>query len=183
MSGSAVPQAPGRLEVVRALINTADLEAGTDQLATPADLASWSHSHGLVMNLEASRSDVERVLQLREALRTILCAHHHPGVDSEPALRLVNENMTWAGVTPVLTGDSLTWTSAEKGLPGLIGQLLTIIVAAETTGHWSRLKACSSDSCRWAFYDHSRSRTGRWCSMQICGNRAKQQKFHRTSGT
>ncbi|HLL62302.1 MAG TPA: CGNR zinc finger domain-containing protein [Propionibacteriaceae bacterium] len=74
---------------------------------------------------------------------------------------------------------SAAWTSLGEGVPGLVGQLLSTVLAAESTGHWSRLKACSNDSCQWAFYDHSRSRTGRWCSMQICGNRAKQQRFHR----
>jgi predicted RNA-binding Zn ribbon-like protein len=49
--------------------------------------------------------------------------------------------------------------------------------AAMTQGTWHRLKICSSDDCRWAFYDHSRSGTGRWCSMKLCGNRAKQESW------
>ncbi|WP_245775276.1 CGNR zinc finger domain-containing protein [Nonomuraea wenchangensis] len=32
------------------------------------------------------------------------------------------------------------------------------------------------DRCQWAFYDHSRSRTGRWCSMRVCGNRVEQAR-------
>src|SRR3712207_8580100 len=36
-----------------------------------------------------------------------------------------------------------------------------------------RLKACPWDSCQWAFYDQSRNRSGVWCNMAVCGNRAK----------
>jgi hypothetical protein len=102
-----------------------------------------------------------------------------PRWPARTALEVINEGLRWGGVRPILTESSLAWTSLGEGVPGLVGQLLSTVLAAESTGHWSRLKACSNDSCQWAFYDHSRSRTGRWCSMQICGNRAKQQRFHR----
>jgi predicted RNA-binding Zn ribbon-like protein len=35
------------------------------------------------------------------------------------------------------------------------------------------VKACARESCRYVFFDHSRNRSGRWCSMQVCGNREK----------
>ncbi|TMI13474.1 CGNR zinc finger domain-containing protein, partial [Candidatus Bathyarchaeota archaeon] len=42
---------------------------------------------------------------------------------------------------------------------------------------WARLKACSSDTCRYAFYDNSKNHTGKWCSMAVCGNRNKVRKY------
>ena len=36
-----------------------------------------------------------------------------------------------------------------------------------------RVKICPADDCRWAFYDASRNRSRQWCSMEVCGNRAK----------
>ncbi len=36
---------------------------------------------------------------------------------------------------------------------------------------------CSSDTCQWAFYDRSKNRSGRWCSMQVCGNRTKTRAY------
>ncbi len=44
-------------------------------------------------------------------------------------------------------------------------------------GTWSRLKACREHECEWAFYDHTKNRSGAWCSMQRCGNRAKARAF------
>jgi hypothetical protein len=41
---------------------------------------------------------------------------------------------------------------------------------------WIRLKACSRDSCRWAYWDGSRNTSGRWCSMAGCGNYVKMRR-------
>jgi predicted RNA-binding Zn ribbon-like protein len=45
---------------------------------------------------------------------------------------------------------------------------------------WERLKVCDRDSCRWAFYDTSRNRAGRWCSMAGCGNHIKMKRAYAT---
>ncbi|WP_285576238.1 CGNR zinc finger domain-containing protein [Actinoallomurus iriomotensis] len=50
-------------------------------------------------------------------------------------------------------------------------------------GTWTRLKACREPSCRWAYYDHPRNRRRTWCSMGICGNRAKARASHHREST
>ena len=35
------------------------------------------------------------------------------------------------------------------------------------------LRHCHGERCGWLFLDRSRSRRRRWCSMELCGNRAK----------
>ena len=42
---------------------------------------------------------------------------------------------------------------------------------------WPRLKACRDDTCQWAFYDHSKNRSGHWCSMEVCGSRHKARQY------
>ncbi len=66
----------------------------------------------------------------------------------------------------------------EGTAAGLAG-LLLIAAEAATAGTWSRLKVCSADNCRWAFYDRSPTRSGCWCSMAVCGSRAKSRAFRR----
>jgi predicted RNA-binding Zn ribbon-like protein len=44
-------------------------------------------------------------------------------------------------------------------------------------GSWSRLKACRSDTCQWAFIDNARNRSRQWCDMAVCGNREKARRF------
>jgi len=42
------------------------------------------------------------------------------------------------------------------------------------TQDFSNVKACEGRTCTLLFADHTRSHARRWCSMAICGNRAKQ---------
>ena len=62
-------------------------------------------------------------------------------------------------------------------------RLLAIVAEAVAAGTWTRLKACREPSCRWAYYDYSRNRRRTWCSMDICGNRAKARASHHRKAT
>jgi predicted RNA-binding Zn ribbon-like protein len=62
------------------------------------------------------------------------------------------------------------WRSPESLLLP-IGEALGRFVCDE---NFSDVKACEGQSCTLMFADHTRGRARRWCSMAICGNRAKQ---------
>jgi len=62
------------------------------------------------------------------------------------------------------------WRSAESLLLP-IAEALAKFVCEEDL---ARVKACEGHSCTLVFADHTRGRARRWCSMAICGNRAKQ---------
>ena len=61
----------------------------------------------------------------------------------------------------------------------MFGRLLGIVARAQADGTWERMKACPWHTCHVAFYDHSRNRSRTWCSMEVCGNRAKAQTYRR----
>jgi len=61
------------------------------------------------------------------------------------------------------------------GVDGAMGAILAAVYEAVRDGSWRRLKTCRT--CGWAFWDESRSRTATWCSMQLCGNRAKVRRY------
>ena len=65
------------------------------------------------------------------------------------------------------------------GIDRVFGRLLSIVARAQTDGSWERMKACPWHTCHVAFYDHSRNRSRTWCSMAVCGNRAKAQTYRR----
>lgn len=67
----------------------------------------------------------------------------------------------------------------RAGFAGASGALLAIAAAAIADGSWSRLKVCPGPHCGWLFYDHSRNRSGRWCSMAVCGGREKARTHYR----
>jgi predicted RNA-binding Zn ribbon-like protein len=62
------------------------------------------------------------------------------------------------------------WRSPEALLLP-IGEALARFVCEEDFSH---VKACEGLACTLLFADHTRGHARRWCSMAICGNRAKQ---------
>jgi predicted RNA-binding Zn ribbon-like protein len=62
------------------------------------------------------------------------------------------------------------WRSPES-LLAPIGEALARFVCEED---FAAVKACEGHSCTLMFADRTRRRARRWCSMAICGNRAKQ---------
>lgn len=178
------PPAPGELALVQAFLNTADLEGGTDDLERPAALSAWLASHGLLSNtIELTSNDLARAIRVREGLRDLTSAN-----GGAPAPTGVGAAVSAAAGDPafrlVLSDDgTATLHAASPGLDGALGRLLAIVAAAMADGTWSRLKACRRQRCRFVFYDRTRSRTGAWCSMAVCGNREKAEAFRRRHRT
>src|SRR4051794_41251962 len=78
-------QAPGELERLRAFVNTWDVETGVDELGTPGALHDWLAAQDLLGAGEArvARPALTRAVELREALRAVLLAHHGEPADPD----------------------------------------------------------------------------------------------------
>lgn len=170
---------PEPIRRVIAFVNTFDVEARTDAIATSADLAAWLQEHELLAEGETiTATDVAAAVRLREALRSALLAHddHGHAARQDAALATVALQLT-------IRGDgSIVLMADEAGTPAL-GRLVAPIPAAIADGSWSRTKVCPMDACLWAFYDQSRNRSRRWCSMDVCGNREKTRTFRERQRT
>ncbi len=83
--------APGSLEIVRSFVNTLDVDDGIDSLARPAELAAWLTVQDLAgegaQKLRATAADLRRAIELREALRAHLLAHHDQPLPDSAARR------------------------------------------------------------------------------------------------
>jgi predicted RNA-binding Zn ribbon-like protein len=186
---AAIGPAPGRLELVRAFVNTLDIEACTDELSSPDALDDWLRARDLAGpdGPRATGRDLRVAVTIREGLRDVL-AGHAPGQQPAPTdglrsvvsalpVRLdVGENGAVRAV-PAVGGPE--FAGPETGL----AELLLIAAEAATAGTWRRLKVCGADDCRWAFYDRSPAGSGCWCSMAICGSRAKSRAFRSRAAT
>lgn len=62
------------------------------------------------------------------------------------------------------------WQSPESLLLPLARSLADFVCTEDFT----YVKACEGPDCTLLFVDRTRSRARRWCSMAVCGNRAKQ---------
>ncbi len=170
--------APGDLEVVRDFVNTLDVLPGTDEIDDPASLASWLVDHRLVATPPAlDDEDLARARSLREALRALLVAKAGFPLALETAeafddavgsthLRARADEAGWLELLP----------AEADGLEHAIGQLLSIVFAAQQDGTWPRLKACGE--CHWALYDHTRNHSAAWCGSQ-CGARVRARRHRR----
>jgi predicted RNA-binding Zn ribbon-like protein len=171
--------APGRLETVRRFVNTRDIEAGIDAIAAPRQLAAWLREADLLEPpAQLTPVQVRQAIVLREALREALTANHAGRLMPADTLAVLNDVAERAQITLTITADS-GWVARPRaaGVDGALGALVVVVADAIADGTWERLKVCGKQACRWAFYDHSRARSGKWCSMRVCGNRAKQQAW------
>jgi predicted RNA-binding Zn ribbon-like protein len=178
-------EAPGELERVRAFVNTIDLEEGTEELAGPQELADWLVKHDLSpAGLNATDADLEHAVGLREAFRAVLLAHNGgTGFVHGTAVQALNEAAARSNVRLRFdkTGTGTLKPGAD-GVDGALGRLLAIADLSAGDGTWARLKACRDDTCQWAFYDHTKNRSGAWCNMAVCGNRAKARAYRERRG-
>ena len=185
MQWENVKPAPGRLALMQRFVNTRNYLSGGDLLADAEQATAWLTGHGLLRAGERlGERERERLVEFREALRSLLSANNEmPRADTQ-ALNIF------------LTTVDLRVQFGPDGRPGLesapgggeaervVGRLLAEVVRAEAEGRWGRLKACSNEECRWAFYDASKNRSGRWCTMQVCGARHKMRAYReRKSGS
>jgi len=66
-----------------------------------------------------------------------------------------------------------------EGVAAAFGTIVAIAFVASFDGTFAHLKTCASEDCRAVFYDRSKNHSGRWCSMEVCGNRAKMRRFRK----
>ena len=178
--GDSPPErtAPKPLDLVQRFVNTIDLETGEDELTSPELLRDWLAERGLVeSSVTAGAADLRRALDVREGLRAVLQSNNGVAFDAGRVERL-EKVAARARLRVCFVKDGGPELAPEcSGVDGAIARLMAIVAAAAESGEWQRLKSCPRDTCFWAFYDHSKNRSGRWCSMESCGNIEKAKAF------
>jgi predicted RNA-binding Zn ribbon-like protein len=178
----AHPQPLPAADLIREFVNTRNVEQQTDELGSPEALAQWLRRHGLLAGrADADERDRRLALDLREALRETLLTHHDSaGEPAAPDLERLAGDLTLRLTFPA-GGPRLE--PAEPGVRGALAALVAAVYRSVADGSWSRLKACPAEDCTWAFYDASKNRSRTWCSMEVCGNRAKTRTFRSRHAT
>ncbi|GGN93387.1 hypothetical protein GCM10011579_091920 [Streptomyces albiflavescens] len=157
--------APGGLALVEALVNTVDLESGADTMDTAEGRAAFG----------VAERDVADVRELRESLRAVCLAHagHAPHREVTPLGELLARAPLYVAVDE--RDGSAALAPADAG--PLLSRVAAAVAEALTAGTWLRLKACELPECHWVYYDRSPAGRGRWCSMSVCGARAKMRRY------
>ena len=171
--------APGSLRLIQALVNTLNAETGRDLLGTAPEAGRWLTAAGLLPSGSVV-TGVQRaaLAELREATRQVLGSHIERREDPEAASRLTMALAPSRLTLAVDPAGGVCLVSADHDpFSRVIGAVAAAIAEAATAGTWARLKCCPGRRCGWAFYDRSASSRSRWCSMQICGARAKMRAY------
>ncbi|WP_433450807.1 CGNR zinc finger domain-containing protein [Streptomyces sp. CA-142005] len=162
--------APGALALVESLVNTLDVETGADTLDTEEGRGRFG----------ITEDGLAEARELRESLRAVLLAHagHPPHREVAPLGRLLAHAPLYVAV------DDSDGSAALAPAPDapLLSRVAAAVAEGLTQGTWMRLKACEAPDCHWAYYDRSPAGRGRWCSMQVCGARAKMRRYRAKEG-
>ncbi len=188
------------LETVGEFLNTLDERRFTlhgiqhtpaDALPAPSDLAAWLAGHELIPpGTPATTRDLALAHALRQALRDLLMLRAAP--DAAPqaaqaaaaghavASRLLRANSALSAHQLRVQADPdgiPVLVPTGHSIPAALAAIAATVALAQAAGTWHRLRICAAPDCRWVFYDTSRPGAARWCSMRICGNRAKTRTY------
>ncbi|MFF4604624.1 CGNR zinc finger domain-containing protein [Streptomyces sp. NPDC001339] len=186
----ATRTAPESLLLVQDLVNTLDIETGEDALTAEGGLAAFLEPQEPREPQEPDQprephqpqepQDLRELQELREALRAVCLAHTVGTAVPEPAARALDRLLAAAPLVLAMPPDGDAALRPAPGLRGaahLTARIAAGIATAVADGTWKRLKACEAYDCRWVFYDRSPGGRSRWCSMAVCGSRAKMRTY------
>jgi predicted RNA-binding Zn ribbon-like protein len=175
---STAKTAPEPLYLVQRFVNSRDVESGEDELASAETLRAWFAERGLMSSVEpVTAADVRRAVDVREGLRALLLEHNGHPRDDERVRRLDRAAGRASVRVRFEPGHDPELVASGAGVDGAIARLMAMVASAVEGGIWKRLKACPREECEWAFYDRTKNASGRWCSMESCGNIEKARAF------
>lgn len=182
VDGLSLKPAPEPLALVQAFVNTRNVMHGYDLLEDADGATAWHFEHGFLEgDARVGEADRRRLVTFREGLRGLLLAHNGES-GGDAGAEALNELVSPAPLTVRFGPEGepyLTATGDPDTVEGVMGTVLTAIVLSGADGTWRRLKACRNEGCLWAFYDSSKNRSGSWCTMDVCGARAKMRAYRR----
>jgi len=180
--GSSTPPAPDDLELVRAFLSLHDHERGNPDGLPPSleSLRWWLGSRGLVEAADPIKDqDLAWALRVRDALTSKVRENMGEPRDAT-ATELLNRAAEETGLRVCFgCGEDSPIHVDATGVRGAIGEILGTAFLAELDGRWERFRVCHDPECASVFFDRSKNKSGKWCSMASCGNRAKVRAFRK----
>ena len=158
----------------------------------PADIISGLRQSALPGELDATAAQARA---LREWFRSFVLAHKGRRLKPvaleqlRPLNRVLERDEQFsqivkpagsanpAGRRPLSLRSQRRWRSADALLIPIGWAMADLVCNAD----FAQIKACQGSICTLLFLDKTRGRARRWCSMAVCGNRAKQAAHRQRS--
>jgi predicted RNA-binding Zn ribbon-like protein len=179
------------LETAFDFLNTLELESGalTERLHTFDDAVSWLEDRRVLPEPDAVRklgrtsagasAALEKIIETRNALRNVAHSVAHEETPARADIDEVNRALRsreQIQLIPDAEGCRLGHTHVGDPLDDALARIAEPIVRKIGEGQDERFRICANDTCRWIFFDESRTGRRRWCDMATCGNRAKARR-------
>jgi predicted RNA-binding Zn ribbon-like protein len=181
--------------------NTADWHASdqpVEYLTSYAALVAWGRHVGILNDSQAEHllaeaghrpteaaAVLERAVALREAIYRIFGAISAGLPPEDDDLTVLNAELAralaYSRIVPSGEGYAWDWAGSRDALDRVLWPVARDAADLLAAGDLDRVGQCSDDRCGWLFFDTSRNRSRRWCSMEDCGNRAKARRYYRRS--
>lgn len=163
------------LNLIEEFLNTIDersfrrhgqAHVGGEHLTSPGELRDWLADRDLVdTGIELGPADLAGAIALRTTLRQSLVGEGDAATAfADYPLQLASDR---SGGLRVAARSGRQWLDV----------IVETVAMAACRGDWRRIKLCAAPDCRWAFHDTSRNGRGRWCDMNVCGNRHKTRTY------
>lgn len=157
------------------LLNTRWIQDGErqDLLTSTEGLGIWLASNGLDGRFTADGATLEKTLAARDALTATVDDPGDAAAAAE-ADAILDHGRIRATLGIEGPGERAEFADPAWG-PGwtAVHTYLDLLRVAP-----DRIRACAHDACVLHFFDTSRNGTRRWCSMAVCGNRAKASRHY-----
>ncbi len=151
--------------------------APEERLPDPAALSAWLAEAGLLEASSPTASDLERALDLREAIFRAASAVVDGGTPRRPDLSVVNAAaLGLRRGAPQLTPALATRWEADAPVAYALARVAADAIEV-LSRHADRLARCELPGCGAVLLSRSRGERRRWCSLETCGNRAKVAAF------
>lgn len=130
-----------------------------------------------------------QLIHLREAVEAIF-SYQIFKIESEKwsafsAVELINrlkEDTDFNRRLVVNSQESIVIEQISSPIDARISEVITEVfdILSDSTRR-SRVKVCANESCKAPFMDRSPTNNRVWCSMAICGNRAKAKRYYHST--
>ncbi|MEN8374813.1 MAG: ABATE domain-containing protein [Gemmatimonadota bacterium] len=165
----------------------ADLLDGPAALVAWVDAAQYAGLMGAGGAMEsgarAGNADYERALRLRRAIRAVADAALAGEDAPEQSVAEINAAAARTPVViqaePMAGGWAQVRVPLKGGADGALSEVARSALELLTDLDAGRVGRCAHTDCVLYFYDTTRNRSRRWCSMERCGNRAKVAAHYR----
>ena len=160
-------------------VNSYGAVSGTEHLTDPASLEALLERHRSSYGHRITDADVATARRLRARLREAFAT-----TDERRAAGVLNALLAESGARPYITNHDGPWhlhfapegASLADWLAAYTAMGLAIVVAEDG---FDRLKTCAGERCEDVFVDMSKNRSRRFCSAELCGNRASVAAYRR----